>query len=199
MRRRSLLCVAVVTLLVVTTACEPQKAGLPTDGLTKAVAVVPPATSAKPGTWRELAETWVRDRLYPKVLDRVPTTTKVVQWGDTVVRTAPSKAADLFAASSEGRGLAVGYAFQRMLDRQPASTERSAWVTRLASGWSIDQLVASLADTKEFTNDHASNADWVQAVFQRLPGIVKSVSGYSGGKTQNPTYEDICAHGSGHA
>jgi peptide-methionine (S)-S-oxide reductase len=39
----------------------------------------------------------------------------------------------------------------------------------------------------------------MEAVFQRLPGIVHSVSGYSGGKTQNPTYEDICAHGSGHA
>lgn len=39
----------------------------------------------------------------------------------------------------------------------------------------------------------------MEAVFQRLPGIVHSVSGYSGGKTQNPTYEDICAHGTGHA
>jgi peptide-methionine (S)-S-oxide reductase len=39
----------------------------------------------------------------------------------------------------------------------------------------------------------------MEAVFQRLPGIVHSVSGYSGGKTENPTYEDICAHGSGHA
>jgi peptide-methionine (S)-S-oxide reductase len=39
----------------------------------------------------------------------------------------------------------------------------------------------------------------MEAVFQRLPGIVKSVSGYSGGRTENPTYEDICRHGSGHA
>ena len=39
----------------------------------------------------------------------------------------------------------------------------------------------------------------MEAVFQRLPGIVHSVSGYSGGKTSNPTYEEICAHGSGHA
>jgi len=39
----------------------------------------------------------------------------------------------------------------------------------------------------------------MEAVFQRLPGIVKSVSGYSGGRTENPTYEEICAHGSGHA
>ena len=39
----------------------------------------------------------------------------------------------------------------------------------------------------------------MEAVFQRLPGIVHSVSGYSGGKTEHPTYEDICRHGSGHA
>jgi peptide-methionine (S)-S-oxide reductase len=38
-----------------------------------------------------------------------------------------------------------------------------------------------------------------EAVFQRVPGVIKSVSGYSGGHTQNPTYEQICAHGSGHA
>jgi peptide-methionine (S)-S-oxide reductase len=38
-----------------------------------------------------------------------------------------------------------------------------------------------------------------EAVFQRVPGIIKSVSGYSGGRTQNPTYEDICSHGTGHA
>ncbi len=39
----------------------------------------------------------------------------------------------------------------------------------------------------------------MEAVFQRLPGIVHSTSGYSGGRTENPTYEDICGHGTGHA
>ena len=39
----------------------------------------------------------------------------------------------------------------------------------------------------------------MEAVFQRVPGIVHSVSGYSGGHTSNPTYEEICDHGSGHA
>ncbi len=38
-----------------------------------------------------------------------------------------------------------------------------------------------------------------EAVFQRVPGVLHSVSGYSGGHTQNPTYEDICGHKSGHA
>jgi peptide-methionine (S)-S-oxide reductase len=39
----------------------------------------------------------------------------------------------------------------------------------------------------------------MEAVFQRVPGVIHSVSGYSGGKTENPTYEQICNHGTGHA
>jgi peptide-methionine (S)-S-oxide reductase len=39
----------------------------------------------------------------------------------------------------------------------------------------------------------------MEAVFQRVPGVIHSVSGYSGGRTDNPTYEDICGHGTGHA
>ncbi len=38
-----------------------------------------------------------------------------------------------------------------------------------------------------------------EAVFQRVPGVIHSVSGYSGGRTENPTYEQICSHGTGHA
>jgi peptide-methionine (S)-S-oxide reductase len=38
-----------------------------------------------------------------------------------------------------------------------------------------------------------------EAVFQRVPGVIRSVSGYSGGRTQNPTYEDICTGRTGHA
>src|ERR1700712_1836530 len=39
----------------------------------------------------------------------------------------------------------------------------------------------------------------MEAVFQRLPGVIHSVSGYSGGHTNSPTYEEVCSHGSGHA
>ena len=39
----------------------------------------------------------------------------------------------------------------------------------------------------------------MEAVFQHVPGVIHSVSGYSGGRTENPTYEEICGHGSGHA
>jgi len=39
----------------------------------------------------------------------------------------------------------------------------------------------------------------LEAVYQRLKGVVKVVSGYTGGKTQNPDYESICTGTTGHA
>ena len=39
----------------------------------------------------------------------------------------------------------------------------------------------------------------VEAVFQRLDGVEKVVSGYSGGHVSNPTYEQVCAGTTGHA
>lgn len=39
----------------------------------------------------------------------------------------------------------------------------------------------------------------MEAVFQQLPGVKKVTSGYTGGKVANPTYEQVCGHGTGHA
>jgi peptide-methionine (S)-S-oxide reductase len=38
-----------------------------------------------------------------------------------------------------------------------------------------------------------------EAVFQRLKGVVKVESGYSGGSVPNPTYEAVCTGKTGHA
>ena len=38
-----------------------------------------------------------------------------------------------------------------------------------------------------------------EAAFEILPGVKDVVSGYAGGKEPNPTYEQICAHATGHA
>lgn len=39
----------------------------------------------------------------------------------------------------------------------------------------------------------------VEAVFQRINGVEKIVSGYAGGKNKNPTYKEICTGETGHA
>ncbi len=38
-----------------------------------------------------------------------------------------------------------------------------------------------------------------EAVFEQIKGVEKVTSGYSGGTTQNPTYEDVCDGATGHA
>lgn len=39
----------------------------------------------------------------------------------------------------------------------------------------------------------------VEAVFQRVNGVLNVSSGYMGGTTKNPTYEDVCTGMTGHA
>ncbi len=39
----------------------------------------------------------------------------------------------------------------------------------------------------------------VETIFQRLEGLHKVTSGYSGGTVQNPTYEEVCNGTTGHA
>ena len=46
----------------------------------------------------------------------------------------------------------------------------------------------------------AAGCFWgVQFYFDQVPGITKSSVGYTGGDLENPTYEDVCSHTTGHA
>jgi peptide-methionine (S)-S-oxide reductase len=62
------------------------------------------------------------------------------------------------------------------------------------------------AKQKEVSNQNdkelvvAAGCFWcVEAIFEELRGVSKVVSGYTGGKVPNPTYEQVCAGITGHA
>ncbi|MFN3872483.1 MAG: peptide-methionine (S)-S-oxide reductase MsrA [Ignavibacterium sp.] len=38
-----------------------------------------------------------------------------------------------------------------------------------------------------------------EAIFERVKGVQKVISGYSGGTTENPTYKEVCTGTTGHA
>ena len=50
------------------------------------------------------------------------------------------------------------------------------------------------------TADLGGGCFWcMEAVFERLPGVISVTSGFSGGTTVNPTYEQVCTETTGHA
>ncbi len=39
----------------------------------------------------------------------------------------------------------------------------------------------------------------VEETFRKIDGVTSAAVGYAGGRTENPTYEDVCSHETGHA
>lgn len=63
------------------------------------------------------------------------------------------------------------------------------------------RLEASSLENKELVKaTFGSGCFWcTEAVFERLKGVYSVRSGYSGGKKENPTYEEVCSGKTGHA
>jgi peptide-methionine (S)-S-oxide reductase len=55
-------------------------------------------------------------------------------------------------------------------------------------------------NNKTATATFGNGCFWcTEAIFQNLKGVISAVSGYSGGKTENPSYEEVCTGTTGHA
>ena len=74
----------------------------------------------------------------------------------------------------------------------------------LSAGLTLAGAQASSAQT--MTTNHTELATlgggcfWcMEAVFQKLPGVLSITSGFAGGHTENPSYEQVCQGDTGHA
>lgn len=61
----------------------------------------------------------------------------------------------------------------------------------------------AVADEKETGTENAyfaAGCFWkVQYIFSKVPGVIATRAGYTGGITDHPTYRDVCSHTTGHA
>jgi methionine-S-sulfoxide reductase len=64
----------------------------------------------------------------------------------------------------------------------------------------LAQTDHSMNTNKTETADFGGGCFWcMEAVFERLPGVISVTSGFAGGTTENPTYEQVCTETTGHA
>ena len=63
-----------------------------------------------------------------------------------------------------------------------------------ASAWAID-----FAAAEQKTAVFAGGCFWcMEEAFDAVPGVVETISGYTGGEVDNPTYEQVSSGGTGH-
>jgi len=71
---------------------------------------------------------------------------------------------------------------------------------RLLTGLVFFSSFSCLAQTSKASAYFASGCFWcVEAIFESVKGVYYAESGYSGGTTKNPTYNEICTGKTGHA
>ena len=64
----------------------------------------------------------------------------------------------------------------------------------------LAQPTNSMSTNKTEIADFGGGCFWcMEAVFERLPGVVSVTSGFAGGTTENPTYQQVCTETTGHA
>ena len=64
----------------------------------------------------------------------------------------------------------------------------------------MNAVALKKVDVKEKKADFGGGCFWcTEAIFQRIKGVIKVESGYSGGTVVNPTYREVCSGSTGHA
>jgi peptide-methionine (S)-S-oxide reductase len=64
----------------------------------------------------------------------------------------------------------------------------------------LTQRASAMDTNKTEIADFGGGCFWcMEAVFERVPGVLSVTSGFAGGTTSNPSYDEVCTETTGHA
>jgi peptide-methionine (S)-S-oxide reductase len=86
---------------------------------------------------------------------------------------------------------------QNLSSTTRSSNNNNTTMSNTSAATNKNETITSTAnDTATFAN----GCFWcTEAIFEQLEGVISATSGYTGGKTENPTYKQVCSGETGHA
>lgn len=153
------------------------------DALTSTLAPLPISTN--PITAANATTAYI-DGIYQHLLGRLPGPDEVTYW-TTQMTAGTSRAAVATSVwdSPEHRALEIGQYYQTFLGRAADPAGKAYWLNAFTQSWATEKnVIATFVTSDEFSNRlHASNTDYIDALYTDLDLRTADPSGLSGWQT----------------
>jgi hypothetical protein len=118
--------------------------------------------------------------LYHNVLGRDADPDGLNAWVDALSKGTPrSQIVQAFWQSTEHHADEVDSYYRYYLGRIEGPAEQSSWIEQLNNGLSEDQAVLQFLGSAEYSKLHASNNDFVTALYSQVLGRIPDAAGFS--------------------